>query len=142
MKKPQSKKKQKVNCHTPYCKNDKKHGNYCNKCQSRKVRAKNPIKYAWDMLKKSAKKRSKVFTISLADFTILCNESNYIERKGRFNESLSIDRIKNELGYIKGNLRVVTNKVNRENYVEWYREQKKQGTEIEDDIIVGEEPNF
>jgi len=133
-------KKKKVKCHTPYCKNDKKHGNYCNKCQSRKVRARNPIKYAWDMLKKSAKRRDKVFTISLEAFTKLCNESNYIERKGRFDESLSIDRIKNELGYVEGNLRVVTNKVNRENYVQWYREQK--GQPVEGDIIVGEEPNF
>lgn len=77
-------------------------------CKNRLWREKNPIGHAFKNLRTSAKKRGKVFTITIGYFKKLCEQTGYIEGKGLTGESLTIDRIKNWLGYEEGNVRVIT----------------------------------
>jgi hypothetical protein len=69
----------------------------------------------------------------------LIEGTDYMKLKGRKNESLTIDRIIQELGAVKGNLRVVSNRFNREAYVEYLRNKKQ---EVGDIIIGVDEPPF
>jgi hypothetical protein len=66
------------------------------------------MRYAYDVLKMNAKRRKKPFTITFEYFEKFCIETNYIAGKGRSRKSYSVDRIRNELGYVPGNLRVLT----------------------------------
>jgi transcriptional regulator with XRE-family HTH domain len=79
----------------------------CWKHISRRLRAAKPINAAFHTLKMNAKRRNKEFSITLQYFTELCLESGYIEGKGRGANDLTIDRDKNYLGYIPGNIKVM-----------------------------------
>lgn len=85
-------------------------------CKTRRYRERNPIGNAYNQLKNGAKKRKKTFTISLEYFTRLVIESGYIEGKGLKADSLTIDRIKNEIGYEEGNLQVITRSENSKKF--------------------------
>lgn len=67
---------------------------------------------AYGNLKTNAKKRKKEFTITFQDFKEFCIETEYLMGKGRSKTSYTIDRIRDEEGYVKGNLRVLTNSNN------------------------------
>lgn len=55
-----------------------------------------------------AKQRNKPFTITLEYFRKFCYKTEYIKGKGRNADSYTVDCIKNELGYVAGNLRILT----------------------------------
>ena len=55
-----------------------------------------------------AKRRRIKFLLTLAEFTRFCNETDYIARKGRFKDDLSIDRIREWLPYHIDNIQVLT----------------------------------
>jgi len=102
-----------MKCNTEGCKNKaRKNARDCEKCHSRKFRESHPIKSRYYWLKKSAKKRNYEFTISYTYFEKLCLESNYHNLSGRGTNNLTIDRVINELGYVEGNIRVVTKHIN------------------------------
>jgi len=94
-------------CSVKYCRNKVK-GGKCNSCASRQKRARNPLRYAYDVLKMNAKRREKPFTITFDYFKKFAIETDYIAGKGRTKKSYSVDRIRNDLGYVPGNLRVLT----------------------------------
>ena len=132
-------KKAKHLCKTKYCRRSKNgHRSLCNTCEARAYRARHPIKYVYDTLKRNAKRRDKIFTITLVDFTEFIAGTDYLERRGRKNENLTIDRIDNNKGYILGNLRVMTNLENKKKYVEWFRNREV----LEGDIVVGDNSNL
>lgn len=95
-------------CKIPYCRNRVKGNRICNTCASRKKRNKHPMRYAYDVLKMNAKRRGKRFTISFEYFKRFAIETNYLAGKGRKKLSYSVDRINNRLGYIPGNLQLLT----------------------------------
>ena len=101
-------KKKITKCSEPYCKNNRG-GNHklCFKHRNRKHREKHPIRAAYQILKDNAKRRGKPFEIRLVWFTEFIKDSGYIEQKGRLADSLTLDRIKNYLGYIEGNIQVI-----------------------------------
>lgn len=66
------------------------------------------MKASYQTLKYNATRRNKVFTITFEYFEKFCYETNYMAGKGRSKSSYSIDRIKNELGYIPGNIQKLT----------------------------------
>ena len=113
-------------CVTENCKNRRGNGRFCHKCHSRKVRSKNPIKYAFDTLKFNAKRRGRAFTITLDYFKQIISGTNYIHEKGRTKLALQIDRIDNELGYVPGNLRVVTQEENHKAYLEYIKTMSQE----------------
>jgi len=68
----------------------------------------NPLGYTYSLLKTNAKRRGKVFTLTLEQFRQFCTETNYLALKGKQGSNLSIDRIDNSKGYEAGNLQVLT----------------------------------
>lgn len=83
-------------------------GNICGGCRSRRYRAANPMMASYINLRANAKRRGKVFTITFEDFKEFCYETDYMVGKGRTKDCYSVDRDKEELGYIPGNLKMLT----------------------------------
>lgn len=73
------------------------------------------------MLKKSARKRGLPFTITLEYFKELVSQTDYMEKKGRKEGSLNIDRIDGSKGYEPGNLQVIEKE---ENLFKYYAVEK------------------
>lgn len=84
----------------------------------RKYRDANPEKYLFSAAKERAKKYKREFNLEQSDIVIpdLCPVLG-IElvknRRGLKDNSPSVDRINNDLGYVKGNIAVVSMKANR-----------------------------
>lgn len=78
----------------------------------RRWRAANPLRYCWQALKDNAKRRGKNFTLSLREFEKFCDDSSYLEKRGREAEALTVDRIINKNGYEKENIQAMTNSDN------------------------------
>lgn len=88
----------------------------CYKCKTAAHRERHPIKYAYDMLKRSAKRRNYEFGLTLSFFTDFVKATGYMEGKGRLFDSLTIDRKKNHLGYLPDNIEVITKSANSQKY--------------------------
>lgn len=80
----------------------------CSTCHSRKVRMRNPIKYAFRMVKESARKRDINFDLTFKQFVEFDRRTNYVARKGKNKRALSIDRIDSSRGYTIDNIRALT----------------------------------
>jgi hypothetical protein len=89
-----------------------KSSNTCAKCKHKRRKLNDPVGYTYDLIKANARRRGKAFEITLDYFRELCKATGYIENKGRRPESLSLDRINPNFGYIEGNVRVITLSVN------------------------------
>jgi len=96
-------------CSTQTCVNfASKRSNYCSKCATRRYRENNPVEYTLNKLRNNAKRRGIFFSLTLPWFRKFCKETGYIEGKGLNPDSLTIDRIDATLGYIPGNIQVMT----------------------------------
>ena len=101
--------KAKSKCETKFCRNDKyKNYKICNKCKSRRFRANNPMRSAYNCLKASAKKRHKEFDIDFDVFVNFCQETQYIARKGITKRKYHIDRKDATKGYTINNIQLLT----------------------------------
>ena len=97
-----------MKCSTSYCRNNARpKGKTCHACRSKLYRAKNPVAAAYHLLKSNAKRRGKVFSISLDYFKQFCREFDYIRGKGKTKTSYTVECKINELGYVEGNLQVL-----------------------------------
>lgn len=96
----------------------------CNTHYSDYWAKKNPVKYAFFNLKKSAKRRGKEFTITYEDFEKWATEVDLIKKHGKTAISYHIDRIDNSKGYTPDNIQLLTNSdnVKKEHQI---RRQKK-----------------
>lgn len=95
-------------CAVRFCRGHKlKSRRICSRCQHRRRAVNDPIGYAYEIVQTNARRRGKEFTISRAYFRELCEKTDYLLRKGRKIDSLTLDRINPSLGYVKGNVRVV-----------------------------------
>jgi hypothetical protein len=56
----------------------------------------------------NAKRRGKEFTLTLKQFEEFCNKTGYDEKKGITADSLTVDRIKDHLGYSVDNIQAIT----------------------------------
>lgn len=98
-----------VVCNTKRCGGECRPGRrFCSKCYKRKSRANKPILSAYTNLKSHAKERGILFNLSLSHWYKFCEETGYIQGKGTEAHSLSVDRIKPWLGYVDGNIQVLT----------------------------------
>lgn len=94
-------------CHILFCQNKAKL--LCNTCRCRKSRLEDPERYNYNNIKNRAKQRGVVFTISLEYFRKWCYKVNYSGyANGKATDSRSIDRKDNKLGYVEGNLKVLS----------------------------------
>jgi hypothetical protein len=124
-------KKKITKCSEPNC-SKKRGGNHklCFMHRNRKHREKHPIRAAYQILKDNAKRRGKPFEIRLIWFTEFIKDSGYIEGKGRLADSMTIDRIKNHLGYIEGNIQVIQKSQNVVKF--WHVDLKDCGIVVAD----------
>jgi hypothetical protein len=90
----------------------KQRGRYCNTCRSRRCRKRNPYRYAYQTTKDNAKRRKILFDLTYKYFKKWCVENKYIEYKGRGGDDMSIDRDNPLLGYVEGNLKMITKRDN------------------------------
>lgn len=97
----------------------------CDPCRNKKRREADPVRTSYENLKFNAKRRGKVFTITLAYFRRFCYRTDYIAGKGRTADSYTVDRIKEWLGYIPGNIQKMTNGDNVRKYLEYCWQTKE-----------------
>lgn len=97
-------------CTEPYCMNTRRrHRKICSTCDKKKWRAKYVMKACFQTLRQNARRRDKPFTITFEYFKRFCYRTKYIAGKGRTKDHYSIHRIKNELGYVPGNIKSLIN---------------------------------
>jgi hypothetical protein len=111
-------------CQTKYCRN-KTHGKYCSTCRSKKCRATDPVRYAFNNLRNRAKQRGLAFTITIEQFRQFCIKTKFIAGKGRSAESYTIDRIYNGVGYHIDNIQVMKKGDNVRKYYLTYDWERK-----------------
>jgi len=96
-------------CVAAYCSN--KHlsnDRFCAKHRKQYQKIHNPVSYTFNYLKQNAKRRGKDFTLTLKQFKQFCDETNYIELKGKAGDAMSIDRIDNTKGYSYDNIQMIS----------------------------------
>lgn len=110
----------------------------CWKCKSRQFSKKNPIRKAWHNLKRSAVRREIKFELTLKYFTEWVTTGagkGYMELAGMNGDDLTIDRIKPELGYVEGNLQLLTRTENSNKFHNEERVPVEVGDEEEKDDL-------
>lgn len=131
-------KRKKRQCLVIGCTNHKANGALCAKHEHERRKERNPYQYWYSVLRRNAKRRGKVFTITLEYFTQFCKETNYINVKGRKSGSMTIDRIIDELGYIEGNIRILeVGENSRKQYTDYWKHHTDQ-TWVETPIDVSD----
>lgn len=80
----------------------------CHRHHAQNQKENNLVGYTYCQLKQNAKRRNKVFTITVEDFREFCTKTNYLYLKGRTKNKMSIDRINPNMGYEKGNLQILS----------------------------------
>lgn len=67
-----------------------------------------PESYTYSLLKSNAKRRGKEFTLTLEEFKTFCQETGYLQGKGKKKKSMSIDRIDHTKGYSIDNIQILS----------------------------------
>lgn len=89
----------------------------CHTHRTQKRREADPIRYSYEARKHNAKRRGKPFTITLEYYREFCHAVNFIGlKRGRHGDSYTVNCIINELGYVPGNLQMLTNRDNVKKY--------------------------
>lgn len=106
-----SKRKKLKRCVVAFCSN--KAGNdgkfrFCYKHHREHQKYENPLRYWFDVLRQNAKYRKKEFDLTIDEFRIFCERTDYLQLKGRNGGSITIDRKDNRVGYTFGNIQVLT----------------------------------
>jgi hypothetical protein len=77
----------------------------------------NPIKFLVDRTRNAAKKRELSFDLSEEDFTIPTDcpvlGIPLRLRDGGSDNAVSVDRLDNQLGYVRGNVAIISNRANK-----------------------------
>lgn len=99
------------------CKRCKGKTPLCSTCRARKTREADPVRYSYNNRKANAKRRGKPFTITLDYYREFCVKVNLFGlKRGRHGDSYTVDCIINDLGYVEGNLQIMTNTDNVKKY--------------------------
>lgn len=104
---------------------------HCCKHYHQDVKLWRPLRYCYENVRIHARVRGKNFKLTFKDFCIAVSKTDYLKMRGRAAMSLTIDRIDNNKGYVRGNIQVITlsenaSKGNRMMYVPFYRNQMQQ----------------
>lgn len=96
-------------CPAYRCKNEvSDHKKYGHRHHAQSQKGNNPVGYHYNLLKQNAKRRGKDFGITMGEFRTLCEETGYLDKKGKSKNSASLDRIDPEKGYYYENLQVIS----------------------------------
>ena len=96
-----------------------KNRNICYTCKHKRWRKKHPYEYVYNNLKIHAKSRNKEFSLTLEEFKEFAIKCDYINKKGIYKNSYHIDRIRENEGYHKNNIQLLTNIENVKKYIEF-----------------------
>jgi hypothetical protein len=86
----------------------RKGGTKCEVCHKKDWRERNPIKQVFNNLKSNAKTSGVGFFLTFEEFARFIVDTEYMTRRGKNPDSLSIDRMNPKLGYRDGNLQILT----------------------------------
>lgn len=78
----------------------------CWKCIARRLKERHPATYVLNAIRNRANQRKIPFTITLAEFKEFCAKTGYLEKRGRTDDALSIDRKDHDKGYHIWNIQV------------------------------------
>lgn len=81
---------------------------FCAKHRKRYQKENNPIMYVYGYLKQNARRRGKAFDLTLPEFGKFCQETGYLDGRGKLKKSLTIDRIDPTKGYSIDNIQVLS----------------------------------
>lgn len=96
-------------CVAAFCENKtRKRETLCAKCTKRKQKNNNPLAYHFNALKGNARRRGKFFSLTLSEFKLFCDKTNYLQLKGSVGNKFSIDRIDPDKGYSIDNIQMLT----------------------------------
>jgi len=106
-------------CVVAFCNN--KAGNkgkfrFCYKHHRQHQKFNNPLRYWFDVLRQNARSRKKEFNLTIEEFKLFCDKTNYLKLKGKNSGSYTIDRINNNKGYTIDNMQVLTLSQNSRKY--------------------------
>lgn len=100
----------------------------CAACARRSWALRNPEKYLYANLRGNARRRGKYFGITFPEFLEFLKREKYLEKvRGRTKYSVSIDRERNDLGYVADNMRAVSIQYNswKRAYVDYFRKMEE-----------------
>lgn len=99
----------------------KKRSKKAKRLDKQSSRSKDPVRYKLINIKNRAKELNVPFDISLEWFRQWCADNNYMELRGRGRYAASIDRKIRELGYVEGNIQILSTGANssKGNYERW-----------------------
>lgn len=84
------------------------HRSVCDTCACRLFRANNPAREAYRQIRDRAQRRNQIFRLTFNEFLEAIKGTEYLSRRGTGTTELHLDRIKVHLGYVPGNLQVIT----------------------------------
>lgn len=79
----------------------------CSRCKTREHKEKNPYAYFLNRLRNNAKRRGHECTLTVEEFKAFCEETGYLETRGRMSGCMSIDRINQDEGYHFDNIQIM-----------------------------------
>lgn len=100
----------KSKCEIKYCRNvpvKSAKSRQCARCKMKKHRKENPYTYFLNKLRNNAKRRGHECAITIEEFKIFCDETGYLETRGRMSGCMSIDRINQDEGYHFDNIQIM-----------------------------------
>jgi len=113
-----------MKCHTPQCPNQAApRRRRCHTCQSRNWRRAHPLRALWQSIKKRARRLDVPFQLPFCWFCRFAIETTYARHRGRRPDSLQIDRIIPQRGYVRDNVQILTA---RENNLKGHRERPRR----------------
>ena len=84
------------------------HRSVCYTCHCRLYRANNPAREAYRQIRDRALRRNQIFDLTFEQFCAIPRFAEYLQKRGRGIDELHLDRVKVHLGYVVGNLAVIT----------------------------------
>lgn len=106
-------------CVTKHCRKPGYRGSYCHSCHKRRYKERHPERYAYQTLRNNARRRGHAFDLTLEQFVQFAFKTGYMAGRGRYKESLHIDRIDETGGYTIDNIQVLTNTENVRKYLSY-----------------------
>jgi len=94
-----------------------------------------PIEYAYQTSKHNAKRRGKAFELTLEQFKKFCVKYKYLQKKGIYKDSYSIDRIDETRGYTEDNIQIMKVGENKKKHLEydWRTKSARVAISVSDD---------
>jgi hypothetical protein len=96
------------NC-SPYCLKETEIGRTKSRsCRERIYRRRNPTQSALSKIRWRAKRDGIIFKLSQSYWEEFCETTGYLKLRGREKDKMSVDRKINSLGYVDGNLQMLS----------------------------------